>query len=203
MFFSKGHIIYLCCLVNHITGFAASSDFYLFHFCFDCTPSVFRYNCWKTDQTAQDCRRSITHTHIQIFNLHCVCYCGFYKMLSVGHCRTSVQIQESLRSTWTCNTCDKQSEHEGGALIVVMQLPVVFSLQHAILMKIDFPCPSPEPQPIESRTTSRGRAKFGTYYRIYLQEIRLFPSYSFLFLLLLLVLTTSTVEPRVNVEVKY
>lgn len=34
---------------------------------------------------------------------------------------------------------DELSEHEEGPLIVVMQLPVVFSLQHAILMNIDFP----------------------------------------------------------------
>lgn len=34
---------------------------------------------------------------------------------------------------------DELSEREEGPLIVVMQLPVVFSLRHAILMNIDFP----------------------------------------------------------------
>lgn len=34
---------------------------------------------------------------------------------------------------------DELSEREEGPLIVVMQLPVVFSLQHAISMNIDFP----------------------------------------------------------------
>lgn len=78
----KGHIIYLCCLVNQITGFAASSDFYLLcHFCFDCTPSVhavFRCNRelnfskLQDDKTAQDCSRSTTHPREYLTSTVCL-----------------------------------------------------------------------------------------------------------------------------------